>query len=495
MLMTLLQVPLAAISGLIGIFAPAWLYPGELGYKTTCHEIATSVSSASNVYYEGTPFKQDFENWSQTNTEIPTCAFEPANTQDVGIALQILAKYKTPFAVRSGGHSPNPGFSSTHGVLIVLRSFSQVVYDQNAKTATIGMGLVWDDVFPALEQYNVTVIGGRSSGVGVGGFVLGGGYSYLSNQYGLSVDDIVSLELVMPNGTVAHITSSSNPDLFFGLRGGFNNFGIVTTVTMKTHHQSQVWGGSILYTWDQWEEVNKATASFVSKVTDPKASIYVTVEYIHLVHGMPVMMVTLFYDAPTHPDGMFDEFLKIKYFKKDITTRTFLNLLKSFPSTPPLIRIVTHWVPIEQFTLSMLRMIMNQTMVYGKKVSHAGAMFLSYDLTPFLPSLYDHSETLSAFPPLRGPGQGHSFIEVICGWEHEISDEAIGKLTAESAAYMKQFAVDAGQNVSNALLYPNAAPSGTPLVDMYGDALDRLRSIRAAVDPGDVMGRAGGWKF
>ncbi|KAG2359546.1 FAD-binding domain-containing protein [Suillus spraguei] len=479
-----LQGPLAGFVGL------------SPNYRSTCNDIAASVSSASNVYFEGSShFANGVENWSMTNTEIPACSFEPVNAQDVGIALGLLAHDQTPFAVRGGGHSPNPGFSSTPGVLIAMTSFSGVVYDQNTQTATIGMGLVWDDVYSALEQYNMTVVGGRSSGVGVGGFVLGGGYSYLSNEYGLSVDNIVSLELVMPNGTVASIASSSHPDLFYGLRGGFNNFGIVTTVTMKTHPQSQVWGGSLWYTYDQWGRVNEATANFVSQVIDPKACMYITIDYMHVVVGVPAMMVTLFYDAPTSPDGMFDEFLNIPSHQEDVTTRTFLNLIKSFPMTPPLTRIVTHWVPVEQFTVPMLWMVENQALALGDRASHLDATFLSYDLTPFLPSVYNHSETPSAFPSLRGPEQGHSFIEVLCGWALETSDKVMGELAAESAASMKQFAVKAGQNVANALLYPNAAPPGTPMVDMYGDALGRLHSIKSAVDPGDVMGRAGGWKF
>ncbi|KAG2067129.1 FAD-binding domain-containing protein, partial [Suillus decipiens] len=198
--MTLLQVPLSAISGIINLFASTGLWRGSgVDYNTTCQEIAASVSSASNVYYYGSPqFEQDTENWSFTNSQNSTCSFEPANAEDVGIALQILVKDQTPFAVKGGGHSPNPGFSSTLGVQIAMRLFSEVVYDENAQTVTFGMGLVWEDVYSALLQYNVTVVGGRSFGVGVGGFVLGGGYSFVSNEYGLSVDNIVSLELVLP---------------------------------------------------------------------------------------------------------------------------------------------------------------------------------------------------------------------------------------------------------------------------------------------------------
>ncbi|KAG2063980.1 FAD dependent oxidoreductase [Suillus decipiens] len=492
----LLEVPLSAISGLIGLFVSTGLWRAD--YNATCSEIAASVSSASKVHYNGSSrFGENTENWSFTNSQISACSFEPANAQDVGIALQLLAKNRTPFAVRGGGHSPNPGFSSTPGVQIAMRSFSEVVYDQDAQTVTFGMGLVWEDVYSALIQYNVTVVGGRSFGVGVGGFILGGGYSFLSNEYGLSVDNIVSLELVLPNGQVANITKSSNPDLFYGLRGGFNNFGIVTTVTMKAHPQSLVWGGLIAYAEQEWDAFNNATANMVSTVTDPKATVYISTNY---VKGEPPLITTiLFYDGPTYPDGIYDEFLTIPYIEQDISTRTFVSLAGTIPLIPSLryvIWLVTYWVPVEEFTLSMLEMIQNQTVFYGDLLSESSAVLVSYDLIPLLPSLYDHSEAPSAFPSLRGPGQGHSFIEILYGWTNQSDDEVMIQAGAESAAYMKQFAVDAGQNVSNALQYPNAAAPGTPLTNMYSQgALERLSFIRATVDPGDVMGLAGGWKF
>lgn len=463
-------------------------------YTATCQEIAAAVSPASKVYYSGSAqYILDNYHWASSNFQLSTCSFEPANAQDIGIALRLLAQNQTPFAVKSGGHSVNSGFSSTPGVQIALSSFSEVVYDANDQTATIGLGLIWDDVYSELDQHGVTVVGAKTTGVGVGGIVLGGGYSYLSNQYGLSVDNVVSFELVMPNGTVASITSSSDPDLFYGLRGGFNNFGIVTTVTMKTYTQSQVWGGLISYTADQWDAFNAAMANFVSTVTDPKACVYSTTNY---AAGVAVILSILFYDAPTYPDGIFNELLAIPHFVEDISTRSYSNFIQTFPanaSSGP--RAMFHWVPIEQFTLSMLQMVNNQTLFYGEKLSQSSGVLISYDLVPLLPSLYSHSDTPSAFPSLRDSGQGYSFIEVYYGWTDPNDDEVILQVGAESAAYMKQFAVDAGQNVSNALLYPNCAPPGTALADMYGDAVSRLHSIRSAVDPDDVMGLTGGWRF
>lgn len=95
--------------------------------------------------------------------------------------------------------------------------FSEVNYNNATQTADVGSGLIWDNVYAALEPFGVNVVGGRVTGVGVAGFSLGGGYSWLTNQYGLTVDNIVGYELVLPNGTVTTVDASV-PDLFFALK-------------------------------------------------------------------------------------------------------------------------------------------------------------------------------------------------------------------------------------------------------------------------------------
>lgn len=78
--------------------------------------------------------------------------------------------------------------------------------------------MIWDDVYSYLEPRGVNVLGGRVTGVGVAGFILGGGYSWKTNQYGLAIDTVQAFELVLPNGTMTTVTSNSNADLFFGLK-------------------------------------------------------------------------------------------------------------------------------------------------------------------------------------------------------------------------------------------------------------------------------------
>lgn len=110
--------------------------------------------------------------------------------------MKFIGKYRVHFAIKGGGHSLNPGFSSTKGIHISMSRFNHVIYHEKNGTVDIGSGLIWDDVFKQLEPYNISVVGGRISGVGVGGLLLGGGYSWKSNQYGLSIDNIYGYEVI-----------------------------------------------------------------------------------------------------------------------------------------------------------------------------------------------------------------------------------------------------------------------------------------------------------
>ncbi|KAG1744278.1 FAD dependent oxidoreductase [Suillus lakei] len=455
--MTLLPgLSFAVISGLIGLSASTELRRAD--YTATCQEIAAAVSSASKVYYSGSfQFTKDNEHWASSSSQTSACSFEPAKRSGRRNRSPNIGRRIRPH-LQSGGHTANPGFSSTPGVQIALYSFSEVVYDANAQTATIGMGLIWDNVYSELDQYGVTVVGAKTTGVGVGGIVLGGGYTYLSNQYGLSVDNVVSFELVMPNGTVASITEFFKSGSVLWTSGRIQQF-----LTMKTYAQSQVWGGRISYAAAQWDAVNTAVAKFVSTVTDPKACVYSTTNY---ASGVAAVSSILFYDGPTYPDGIFNELLTIPHFDQDISTRAYSNLIQTLPANASSgLRAMFHW------------MVKNQTLFYGEQLSQSSGVLISYDLVPFLPSLYSHSDTPSAFPSSRDSGQGYSFIEVYYGWTNPNDDEVML------------------QDVANALIYPNCAPPGTALADMYGDAVSRLHSIRSAVDPGNVMALTGGWRF
>jgi FAD/FMN-containing dehydrogenase len=109
--------------------------------------------------------------------------------------LKIIGQYRVPFGIKGGGHSLNPGFSSTTGIQISMTRLRKIIYHSDNQTVDIGSGLLWNDVYAALDPQNITVIGGRFASVGVAGLILGGGYSWKSNQYGLSIDNVFEYEV------------------------------------------------------------------------------------------------------------------------------------------------------------------------------------------------------------------------------------------------------------------------------------------------------------
>ncbi|KAK0184507.1 hypothetical protein F5146DRAFT_1170401 [Armillaria mellea] len=364
--------------------------------SNACQSIADGVSSATDVHYPGSlSYVADNEHYTVSGSQISRCSVEPGSAEDVGVILTILGKTKTPFGVKGGGHSANRGFSSTSGVQIAMTRFNEVTYDPTTQTAVIGAGNLWENVYEVLNAQGVNVLGGRVTGVGVAGFTLGGGYSYLSNQYGLAIDNVVTYELVAPNATVVTVTEESDPDLFFSLKGGFNNYGIVTRFTLKAYPQGPVWGGVVSYNSTYISAFNAAAVKFCSEVTDPKAAMVMT--YIY-AGGQVSLSGIMFYDGPTPPDGIFDNFLAIPASTQDCTTRSFLDLVASatFPSGS---RTIYNHIPMLEYSESTIENMVNELTFWGPTLSAHGATSAIYTIEPFLPSLLTHAPAgSSAYP-------------------------------------------------------------------------------------------------
>ncbi|KAK3302991.1 uncharacterized protein B0T15DRAFT_260730 [Chaetomium strumarium] len=175
-------------------------------------------------------------NWSETCWAAPSCVVQPSSARLLSVVLRIIVQFQVLFAVRSGGHSPNPGWASIGqpGVLIDLSRLDAFRVNADASVVSVGPGQRWGSVLAALDPYNVTVVGARLPGLGVGGFLLGGGLSYFSGEYGLGADNVRNFEVVLGNGSIVEANAHANADLFWALKGGGPNFGIVTRFDLAT---------------------------------------------------------------------------------------------------------------------------------------------------------------------------------------------------------------------------------------------------------------------
>ncbi|KAJ5803991.1 CAZyme family AA7 [Penicillium psychrosexuale] len=194
---------------------------------------AQGVLGAANV--DTSPLNQTIVdvNWSESFAE-PHCIIQPEEAQDDSTAVKVIDFFQVKFAVRSGGHSPNPGRLSSDG-----------------KVASVGPGLRWGEVTEALNSETAVVLGGRLPSVGVGGLILGGGYHHLSTRYGLAADNVHNFEVVLSNGTIVDANAEQNNDLFRALKGGGPNFGIVSRYDLNTVPVYEVWAEMRYYSTDQ----------------------------------------------------------------------------------------------------------------------------------------------------------------------------------------------------------------------------------------------------
>ncbi|KAL4878318.1 hypothetical protein BJY04DRAFT_114143 [Aspergillus karnatakaensis] len=259
----------------------------------------------------------------------PTCIAYPSSSLEMSAIVRELHNTDDLFAIKSGGHMPNNGFASIQdGLLISTRRLDQVIYNPTDKTAIVGPGLDWEEAQQALDNLNSgrTIVGGRMGGVGVGGYMLGGGLSFLSSQYGWAANNVVEFEVVLANSTVVNANAKEHPDLFAALKGGGNNFGIVTSYKLETHPIGKVWGGNYVFTADKTPEILQAVRDFTEYYPDDKAAIIVTAEHALVLN---TWIMFLFYDGPEPPQGVFDNFTALNPIKTTKTWDTYYDLLKN----------------------------------------------------------------------------------------------------------------------------------------------------------------------
>jgi FAD/FMN-containing dehydrogenase len=177
----------------------------------------------------------------------PVAVLRAEQTADVLAAVDFARDQAVDLAVRGGGHSA-PGFGTADDALVIDMSPMRGVHvDPARRVARVGGGATWGDVNYAAHAFGLATPGGIVSTTGVGGLTLGGGIGYLSRGHGLSIDNLLSAEVVTADGQIRTASADQNPDLFWALRGGGGNFGVVTSFEFQLHPVDNVYVGLFFY--------------------------------------------------------------------------------------------------------------------------------------------------------------------------------------------------------------------------------------------------------
>ena len=191
-----------------------------------------------------------------------------ADVSDVTASVNFARENDLLLAIRGGGHNGGGLGLCDDGLVIDLSGIKFVDVDTSNNTVKVGGGNLWGEVDKATHPFGLAIPAGIISTTGVGGLTLGGGVGYLSRKYGLTIDNLLEAEMVLADGSVITVNEKQHPDLFWAIRGGGGNFGIITSFKFQAHPVKTVIGGPMLWPIERTEEIMEWFDSFIHKAPD-----------------------------------------------------------------------------------------------------------------------------------------------------------------------------------------------------------------------------------
>lgn len=240
--------------------------------------------------------------WNAMVDRGPKAIARCVGTADVISAVDFCRERNLPFSVKSGGHHASGKAVRDDGLVIDLGPMSGVRVEPSAQRARVQPGATWGDIDHETQQFGLAVPGGQDPNIGVSGLTLGGGVGCLSSKYGLTSDNLISADVVTASGELVVASEESNPDLFWALRGGGGNFGIVTSFEFQLHEVGpEIYAGSLIFPIEEAAEIARQYRAFIADaplevrllfgvMTLPAASYYP-----ESVHDTRVAMLIAFY--------------------------------------------------------------------------------------------------------------------------------------------------------------------------------------------------------
>jgi FAD/FMN-containing dehydrogenase len=233
--------------------------------------------------------------WNGMIDKYPAALVRCADEVDVVTAVRFARDHHLLVAVRSGGHSISGSSVCDGGIVIDLSGMKSIWVDPAKQTAWAQAGLRLREFVQATQTYGLATTTGTVGGTGLAGLTLGGGLGWFMGKYGLTIDNLLSVDLVTADGRVLRASASEYPDLFWGIRGGGGNFGIVTAFEFQLHPVGQVLAGKVVYPMEHAREVLRFYREYTSTAPDELTA------YASLMTtpgGLPAIAINLCYCGP-----------------------------------------------------------------------------------------------------------------------------------------------------------------------------------------------------
>ena len=233
--------------------------------------------------------------WNGNVDRRPALIARCTGVADVQAAVNFARTHQISLSVRGGGHSA-PGYGTNDdGMVIDLSPMKGIRVDPDRRTVRAEGGVLWRELDRETQIFGLATTGGTVSNTGIAGLTLGGGLGWLMGKHGLAVDNLLAVDIVTADGQVRQANATQNADLFWALRGGGGNFGVVTSLEYRLHEVSEVLGGLVLYPLEQARNLLRFYRDFCATLPD-EAEAYAAL--LTAPQGMPVAALLLGYNGP-----------------------------------------------------------------------------------------------------------------------------------------------------------------------------------------------------
>lgn len=234
--------------------------------------------------------------WNAMIDKSPALIARCAGVGDVVAAVNFARTHGLLLAVRGGGHNVSGNAVCDRGLMIDLSRMRSIRVDPSRRTARVEGGATWGEFDYEAQTFGLATTGGIISTTGVGGLTLGGGVGWLVRKHGLSCDNLLSVDLVTADGRLVTASTEENPDLFWGVRGGGGNFGVVTSLEFRLHPVGPlVLGGMVIYPAERGEEVLRFYRDFTQRAPE-QLTLYFA--FLTQPEDVPVVAMLGCYNGP-----------------------------------------------------------------------------------------------------------------------------------------------------------------------------------------------------
>ncbi|MCJ1313532.1 hypothetical protein MMC25_007211 [Agyrium rufum] len=410
----------------------------------------------------------------------PTCYLRPRSPQRLAEMVRRIVNERVPFAIKSGGHSFRHGASNINesGIAIDMSLINQIIVSQDERSVTVGVGAKWQDVYRLLEKRDLTVAGARAGGVGVGGFLLGGGVSWYANEIGWACDMVEEFHVILAVGKIVTANATTHKDLFRALKGGGSIFGLVVRVRLTTIGRTEYLGGLINYNSSHHSALLTNIADLSHRMS--KTSLFNGYLMFTVLPDLPQLYCAVYFIDLTGSDSspLLQLFAEVPYNWGNVHPLNMSDTALDLDKSNPRGFRQTKFALTLHADAALLKTTFDtfSSSTSSIKLEEGGYIGLSY--TPFSAAQLSHTENSLGFSDREIP---LILISVEIKWSSRSQDAYFERSAREIHDAMSEVA--RAMDMLHPFVYMNYAAEFQDPLGSYGKvAVERLRAVQDRYD-------------